>query len=62
MRIIEPTDRALIDLRDQRMDLAVRISLMEDRDAPDRSAVAILQRDLDLLDRRIANHGRTIDV
>ena len=56
MRAYEPTDRVLIDLRDQRTDLAIRISLLKDRDQPDATELFGLQRDLELLDRRIAAH------
>jgi len=56
MRAYEPTDRVLIDLRDQRTDLAIRISLLKDSDQPDRTELFGLQRDLELLDRRIATH------
>ena len=35
MRTSEPKDRALIDLRDRRTDLAIRISLLKDGDKPD---------------------------
>lgn len=57
MRSYEPTDRALIDLRDRRTDLAIRISLLEDSDLPDPHLLFRLQCDLELLDRRIATHG-----
>lgn len=56
MRTSETTDRALIDLRDQRTDLAIRISLLKDSDQPDLLLLSRLQRDLELLDRRIATH------
>lgn len=56
MRTYEPTDRALIDLRDQRTDLAIKISLLKDSDVPDHLMLSCLQRDLELLDRRIATH------
>ena len=62
MRAYESTDRALIDLRDQRTDLAVRISLLKDGDKPDQVELSRLQRDLDLLDRRIATHRIARDV
>ena len=62
MRAYESTDRALIDLRDQRTDLAVRISLLKDGDKPDHVELSRLQRDLDLLDRRIATHRTARDV
>jgi hypothetical protein len=56
MRTSETTDRALIDLRDRRTDLAIRISLLKDGDQPDQLLLSRLQRDLELLDRRIATH------
>lgn len=56
MRSYEPTDRALIDLRDKRIDLAIRISLLKDGEEPDQPLLIRLQRDLELLDRRIATH------
>ena len=62
MRAYESTDRALIDMRDQRTDLAVRISLLKDGDKPDQFELSRLQRDLDLLDRRIATHRTARDV
>ncbi len=62
MRSYEPTDRALIDLRDRRTDLAIRISLLKDGDQPDQLLLSRLQRDLELLDRRIATHRTGRDV
>ena len=56
MRTYEPTDRALIDLRDRRTDLSIRISLLKDSEQPDKVAIFGLQRDLELLDRRIATY------
>ena len=56
MRSYEPTDRVLIDLRDQRADLAIRISLLKDSDLPDQALLSRLERDLELLDRRIVAH------
>jgi hypothetical protein len=56
MRTNGPIDHALIDLRDQRTDLAIRISLLEDSDLPDPHLLSRLQGDLELLDRRIATH------
>lgn len=56
MRAYEPTDRVLIDLRDQRTDLAIRISLLKDSEQPDARTLHSLQRDLELLDRRIVTH------
>jgi len=62
MRSYEPTDRALIDLRDQRIDLAIRISLLKDGDLPDQLLLSRLQRDLELLDRRIATHRSALEI
>lgn len=56
MRTSETPHRALIDLRDQRTDLAIRISLLKDGNRPDQFLLSRLQRDLELLDRRIATH------
>lgn len=56
MRTSQSTDRALIDLRDQRTDMSIRISLLKDSDRPDEQLLSRLQRDLELLDRRIASH------
>jgi chorismate mutase len=57
MRAYEPVDRALIDLRDQRTDLAIRIGLIKDRDQPDIIELFELRRELELLDHRIAPHA-----
>jgi len=54
MRSYETTDRTLIDLRDLRTDLAIRISLLKDGDQPDQLLLSRLRGDLELLDRRIA--------
>lgn len=62
MRTSEPTDRASIDLRDRRTDLAIRISLLKDGDKPDEQLLSRLQRDLELLDRRIATHRSAPDI
>lgn len=61
MRAYEPTDRALIDAREQRTDIAIRISLLADNDQPDEQLLSRLQRDLELLDRRIATHRSSRD-
>lgn len=61
MRTYEPTDRVLIDLRDQRTDLAIRISLLKDSEQPDPRVLHGLQRDLELLDRRIVTHRSATD-
>ena len=62
MRTSQTTDRALIDLRDRRTDLAIRISLLKDGDKPDEQLLSRLQRDLELLDRRIATHRSASDI
>jgi hypothetical protein len=50
------TDRALIDMREARDDLSIRISLLKDggRIAP--GVLSTMQRKLRLLDFRIAEH------
>ena len=50
------TDRALIDLREARDDLSVQISLLRDGDRIDPGVLATLQRNLGLLEVRIAEH------
>lgn len=50
------TDRALIDLRDKRTDLSIRISILKDGDNPNLGEVVGLERQLELLDQRIARH------
>ena len=62
MRSYEPTNRELIDLRDRRTDLAIRISLLKDGDQPDQLLLSRLQGDLDLLDRRIATHRNAPEI
>ena len=49
MRAYESTDRDLIDLRDQGIDLAIRISLLRDSDLPGSTELFGLQRDLEFL-------------
>jgi hypothetical protein len=61
MRAYEPSDRALIDLRDRRTDLAIRISLLKDSDRPDEGELFGLQSELALIDRRIASHRSAPD-
>jgi hypothetical protein len=50
------TDRALIDLRDKRADLSIRISLLKHSESPNIGEVVGLERQLELLDQRIARH------
>jgi hypothetical protein len=54
MREFKPVNRELIDLRDKRTDLAIRISLLQDTGKPDEAALYRLQRELEVIDRRIA--------
>jgi hypothetical protein len=56
MQAYEPVDRVLIDLRDQRTDLAIRIGLIKTSDQPDIMELFELRRELELLDHRIASH------
>ena len=64
MRTSDPTDRALIDLRDERTDMAIRVSLLKNSEQPDEQLLFRMQRDLELLDRRIATYKspRGLDV
>lgn len=57
MRTYEPADRVLIDLRDQRTDLAIRIGLIKRSDQPDITELLKLGRELEVLDHRIATLG-----
>jgi len=56
MRAYVPGNRLLIDLRDQRTDLAIRIGLIKSSDQPDVIELFKLRRELELLDHRIASH------
>jgi hypothetical protein len=53
----QPMDRSLIDLRDRRDQLSIEISLLKDADHPDADILLGLQRDLELLNRRIDKHA-----
>ena len=61
MRSYEPMDRTLIDLRDERDHLSIRISLLKDSHQPDPATLFRLQQDLEILDRRIDKHTRAPD-
>ena len=54
------TDRALIDLRDARDDLSIKINILEDSDQIDPAEMSTLKRKLGILDDRIASHGKLI--
>ena len=47
-------DRVLLDLRDERDHLSIRISLLKDREPIDFAVLTVMQRNLALLDNRIA--------
>lgn len=50
-------DRVLLDLHDERDHLSIRISLFRDRPLVDAAALSAMQRNLALLDNRIAKHS-----
>ena len=54
------TDRALIDLRDARDDLSIKINILEDSDQIDPGEMSTLKRKLGILDDRIASHRKLI--
>ena len=53
----EPPNRLLIDLRDERDDLRVRLSLLEDGRLSSPAELFRLKQDLATLERRIAEEG-----
>jgi hypothetical protein len=54
------TDRALIDLREARDDLSIKINILEGGDRIDPAELGTLKRSLSLLDQRIAKHPKPI--
>ena len=52
----EPPSGALIDLRDERDDLSIRINLLEDDRLTAPAELFRMKQDLEILERRIANH------
>ena len=54
----EPPSRALIDLRDERDDLSIRLNLLEDDRLTAPAELFRMKQDLEILERRIANHKR----
>ena len=54
------TDRAMIDLRDARDDLSIKINILEDSDQIDPAEMSTLKRKLGILDDRIASHRKLI--
>jgi hypothetical protein len=57
----QSSDRVLVDLRDQRDHLTVQLSLLKDTQRSDPGEIFSLQREIELLDRRIDNHSRAPD-
>jgi hypothetical protein len=53
---MEPTDPGLITLREERDHLSIQISLLKDSANPDPMQLFEMQRQMDLLDRRIERH------
>ena len=54
---IQPTNRSLIDLRDERDDLRVRLSLLEDNRLTSPADLFRLKEDLANLERRITEEA-----
>jgi hypothetical protein len=54
------TDRTLIDLRDARDDLSIKISILASGDRIDPAEMGTLKRNLSILDERIARHRNPI--
>jgi hypothetical protein len=50
------TDRALIDLRDERDNLTIQLNILQDGDRIDPGVLGTLKRNLRLLECRIAKH------
>jgi hypothetical protein len=57
----EPPDRALIDLRDERDDLSIRLSLLKDDRLTPPAVLSRLKQDIEELERRIAKYSRARD-
>ena len=55
------TDRALIDLHDQRDDMSIRLNILQDEDVIDPAMLGTLKRKLGILDWRIANYEAPTD-
>lgn len=54
----EPPSRALIDLRDERDDLSIRLNLLEENRLTAPAELFRLKQDLEILERRIATQKR----
>ena len=54
------TDRTLIDLRDARDDLSIKISILASGDRIDPAEMGTLKRNLDIMDQRIARHRKPV--
>jgi len=57
MKKSEPPNRSLIDLRDERDDLSVRLSLLEDDRLTPPAELFRLKQDLAVLERRIVKES-----
>jgi hypothetical protein len=55
-KYFELADRALIDLRDQRDDLSIRLNILKGSRATAPAELFRLKQDLEVLERRIVNH------
>jgi primosomal protein N'' len=61
MRDQQSPDRALSDMRDKRDHLSIQLSLMRDSQRPTAAEINDLQRQLELLEQRIAKHSTVLD-
>jgi hypothetical protein len=57
----QSSDRGLIDLREERDHLSVQLSLIKDVQRTPASEILRLQREIELLDRRINNRARELN-
>jgi len=57
----QSSDRALMDMRDERDHLSVQLSLLTDTQRSSPAEILRVQRELDLLERRIASYSRAPD-
>jgi chorismate mutase len=55
----QSSDRALIDMRDERDHLSVQLSLLKDTQRSSPAEISRVQRELNVLERRIASYKPT---
>ena len=55
-KYFELPDRALIDLRDERDDLSIRLNILQANRETAAAELFQLKQDLEVLERRIVNH------